>query len=252
MKSPLRYFTLLLLVFLLNPVVAQEKSDTLPEDYKRNVIKWNLTPFLLWGSENINLSYERVLEAHRSFSVNAGYFVLPAIIGSYDSINISSTRKRSGFSVSGDYRFYFKNRNTRRAPDGLFWGPYGSFHHYSFENYFEVVNSSIGHGSLSLDGGISIIGIGVELGYQFVIKERFTIDLIFMGPSVSIYTGKLKIDGDISADGENEYLDAIRDILTSKYPFLDELLNNKEFSTKGAATNFGYGMRYLIQIGYRF
>jgi len=129
------------LFIFISPCLSQDKYDTLPSVYKRNILKWNATPFFLWGSKNINLSYERVIKPFRTFSVNAGYFVLPSL-GTFDSINISHDRKKSGFSVSGDYRYYFKGRNTRNAPDGLFWALYGSFHHYQFQNDFEVLNSS--------------------------------------------------------------------------------------------------------------
>ncbi len=48
---------------------------------KRNVLKWNLTP-MIWSIKNVNLSYERVTSSHGSFSVNAGYFILPLLGGS--------------------------------------------------------------------------------------------------------------------------------------------------------------------------
>ncbi|MCF8364519.1 MAG: autotransporter outer membrane beta-barrel domain-containing protein [Bacteroidales bacterium] len=235
----------------LSPCISQEKYDTLPEGYKRNVLKWNVTPFFLWGSQNINLSYERVLKPYRTFSINAGYFVLPSL-GSFDSLNFTNERNKSGFSISGDYRFYFKGRNTRNAPDGLYWAVYGSYHHYQFQNDFEVNNSPTIQGKLDLDGSVNVFSAGVELGYQFLIKDRFTIDLIFMGPSLSVYTGQLKLDGDLTVDEKDEYLKAIRDILTGKFPFLDDLVEYGGFSEKGTSTSFGYGFRYMIQLGYRF
>lgn len=221
------------------------------EKYKKNIIKWNLTPFILWDSRNINLSYERVLKPHRSFSVNGGIFLLPTS-GIFDSLNIQNTVKQSGFSVSGDYRFYFKNRNLKQAPDGLYWGPYASFHHYQFENDISVLNNPNIQGDLILDGNFNIISAGVEIGYQFIIKERLSIDLIFMGPSLSLYEGSLKLDGQIESEEYEDYLNAIRDVLIAKMPFLDELINEGEFNDKGSSASLGFGLRYLIQIGYRF
>lgn len=228
-----------------------QNDSTFAPDYKRNVIKWNLTPFLLWSKRNINISYERVLKPNRTFSVNAGYFVLPST-GIYDSLNIQTARKNSGFTISGDYRFYFKNRNKNHAPDGLYWGPYGSFHYTQFENDILVFDGDIAKGTLNLDANISILSAGVELGYQFVIKEKFTIDLIFMGPSFSVYSGKIGLAGDIDVEGNEEYLKAIRDILISKFPYLDQLIAEGSFSGSGYSTNLGFGLRYMIQIGYRF
>lgn len=234
-----------------NSLKAQGSAFILPDDYKKNVIKWNVTPFLIWGTRNINLSYERVLSPNRSFSINAGYFELPST-GLFDSISISNTRKKGGFTLSGDYRFYFKNRNKNFAPDGLYWGVYGSYHHYQFRNDLEVINSPNVQGMLELNGKLNIVSLGVELGYQFVIKERFTIDLIFMGPSLSMYNTNMTLDGNLTVDGQEDYLKAIYDILVAKYPGMKELIRDRKFDGKGAKTSMGFGLRYMIQLGYRF
>jgi len=243
-------FSALLFIFI-HPGFTQEKYDTLPADYKRNVIKWNITPFVIWSSQNINFSYERAIKPYQSFSVNAGYFVLPTV-GLFDSVRFNPTKKKYGFSISGDYRFYFKNRNTRNAPDGLYWGPYASYHYYQFQNTIEVTDNPSIQGSLALDGRFSVLSMGVQLGYQFVVKKNFTIDLIFMAPSVSLYSGKFNFDDDVVIDKEDEYLKAIRDILVSRFPFLDDLVEDGSFDTKGATSSFGPGLRYMIQVGYRF
>ncbi len=243
-----------ILFAMIEPAIAQkgyEFSDSV--DYKRNVIRWNMTPFLIWDKRNINIGYERAVKPYRSFSVNAGYFVLPSLVdGVYDSLNIERSGKKWGFTVSGDYRFYFKNRNTRMAPDGLYWGVYGSYHHYQFENTITVFDSDLADGTATLGANINIFSGGVELGYQFIIKERFSIDLIFMGPALSMYSGKFRLDGNLDVDEESEYLQAVYDILKSKYPGFEQLLQEKKLTTNGANLNLGFGMRYMIQIGYRF
>ncbi len=237
------------LFLICQPGRAQSKID-FPDGYKRNVIKWNLTPFLLWTKKNINFSYERTLSPFRSFSINAGYFELPAT-GLFDSLYLTSTSNKGGFSVSGDYRFYFKNRNMHFAPDGLYWGVYSSYHYFRFENNVRIIKNENIQGQLHLNGGINIFSAGVELGYQFAIKKRWTLDLVFMGPSVSIYQGKLSLTGDLQGSNE-DYLEAIRDILIGRFPFLDELIDKGKFNDRGMSTSLGFGMRYLIQFGYRF
>jgi hypothetical protein len=239
----------ILVVFAFNSF--SQNDSIIPPDYRRNIIKWNPTPFVLWSAKDINFSYERILKPYRSFSLNAGYFVLPSS-GIYDSLNIKAARRNWGFTVSGDYRYYFKKRNKNFAPDGLFWGPFGSFHYTGFENDIEVLNSDLAQGTLNLRADVAILSAGVELGYQFVIKEKFTIDLIFMGPSFSVYSGKISLGGNLALDENDEYLKAIRDILIEKYPFLPELVNIGEFNSSGVSTSFGFGMRYMVQLGYRF
>ena len=219
---------------------------------KRNVIKWNPTP-MIWSISNINLSYERVTSEYSSFSVNAGYFVLPLLQGNIaDSFNIKQNNKNWGFSVSGDKRYYFKKRNPGYAPDGLYWGIFGSVHYYEFESAFTITNSSVASGDLILNGNIGIISAGVELGYQFVLKNNITIDLIFIGPALSTYSGKISIGGNLDVDEDSEYLKGIYDVLVAKYPGIDKLLDKKTLKKDGTVFSLGPGFRYMIQIGYRF
>jgi len=245
------FLLVLWLIFLFSNSIFSQNDTVFTADYKRNIIKWNVTPFLLWSYKDINISYERVTKPYRSFSVNAGYFELPSLEG-LDSLNFTRTQKKRGFSVSGDYRFYLKKRNKRGAPDGLFWGPYSSFHYTQYDNHLIVLDSEIAQGELETDLQLGIIGVGVELGYQFVIKEKFTVDLVFLGPSYSLYAGKVKFGGNLTFDEESEYLKAIHDILIARFPYLDDFVKEGTFSDSGFAKNFGYGMRYMIQLGFRF
>ncbi|MCF6342613.1 MAG: DUF3575 domain-containing protein [Bacteroidales bacterium] len=237
------------------PAIAQ-KDYTFPESvkYRQNVIKWNLTPFLLWSKKNINIGYERALSPYRSVSVNAGYFELPAMFeGLADSLDIQGSRKKSGLSLAADYRFYFKNRNKRMAPDGLYWGIYSSYYHYQFENEITIIDGSSIRGDLQFGANVNILNAGVELGYQFVLwKDRMTIDLIFMGPSLSMYAKKFTLSGDIAVDKEDEYLKAIYDILSASIPGFDKLVNEGNLSTGGVNVSMGFGLRYMFQIGFRF
>lgn len=226
-----------------------QNDSLLGSGWRRNVIKWNMTPYILWSSRDINISYERVLKPYRSFSVNVGYFELP-VSGRFDSLYFSQSTDKGGFTFSGDYRFYFKNRNRRLAPDGLYWGVYGSYHSTWFGTTVEVLENNLASGSFHTDVNISILSAGVEIGYQFAIKKRLVVDLIFMGPSLSLYTGKILLSGKVNI--EEDYEEAIRDVLIGKLPFLDELIEKGEVKTTGATVSLGFGLRYLIQIGYRF
>ncbi len=138
------------------------------------------------------------------------------------------------------------------APDGLYWGAYGSYHYTQFSNDITVLNNPSIEGNLLFGAKLNVVSAGVELGYQFIIAERLSIDLIFLGPSLTMYEYKLSLTGDLDYDETNEYIKAIKDVLNSLIPGFDELVENKEASATGANFSLGYGVRYLIQIGYRF
>ena len=114
------------------------------------------------------------------------------------------------------------------------------------------MNSSVASGDLILNGNIGILSAGVELGYQFVFKNNLTIDLIFIGPALSTYSGKLGISGNLDVDEDSEYLKGIYDVLVARFPGIDKLLDEKSVKSNGAVFSLGPGMRYMIQIGYRF
>lgn len=245
------------LIYLSQPLLGQ-KGYSFPDSvkYKKNVIKWNLTPFLLFSYKNINIGYERVVSPYQSFSVNAGYFELPQYSANLlDSLNIENSTDRSGYTVSADYRFYFKKRNKHMAPDGLYWGPYGSFHHTQFDNKIVLLDQDPAVNAL-FGTKINILSAGIELGYQFIIKERLSIDLIFMGPSLSMYNFNMTLgaegDGNIEVDPDDEYLQAIYDILVAKVPGFEKLFKEGEVTTSGSNVSMGMGLRYVVQIGYRF
>jgi hypothetical protein len=94
MKKIILVLSILILSGNMNPAWAQ-KGYEFPDsvNYKKNVVRWNITPFILWGTSNINFSYERVLKPYRSVSVNAGYFVIPTFLSGrlLDSLNITTT-----------------------------------------------------------------------------------------------------------------------------------------------------------------
>lgn len=202
--------------------ISAQSNDSLSGNYKRNVIKWNLTPFIFCSQSNINLSYERVIKPYQSFSINAGYFELP-VKGLSSGLKFINTRKHGGFSLSGDYRFYFKKKNLNRAPDGVYFGPYVSSHYYRFQNDIQVVDVPDIQGNLQTETTLGILSAGVQLGYQFVIKDRVTVDLIFLGPSLAAYRGKIVIDGYITIEEKGEYFETIRNILFDKFPALINL-----------------------------
>ena len=249
MKNVLLIILSTTFVFFTYNGLSQNNSEFPDTNYRKNVIKWNMTTFILFSKKNINVSYERVLKPYRTFSINAGYFEIP-FGGLFDSLFINNTYEKSGFSISGDYRFYFKERNKKWAPDGLYWGIYSSYHHFQFSNTVQFINRPDIQGDVEFGGNFNIISAGAELGYQFIIKDKLSIDLVFIGPSLSAYSRKFTLGGNVN--NENEYLEAIWDAIKNKYPHIQELAESGEIVNNKTKTHIGFGMRYLIQVGYRF
>lgn len=256
----MKKITFILILFIMSTPAFHAKAqkgyefpDTIK--YKKNVIRWNITPFLLWSTNNLNFSYERVLKPYRSVSINAGYFVLPSLTNGrlLDSLNISHSKSKSGFNIAADYRFYIKKLNVGMAPAGLYWGVYGAYYYYQFESDVEFLDNDLVTATASLGGKLNIFSAGLELGYQFIIKERLSIDIIFLAPSISAYSTKLNLKSSgLDFNEQNEYLQKIYDAMAAKIPGFEQLISDGYSTDSGFDTNIGIGVRYLIQIGYRF
>jgi len=234
---------------------AQQTDTTLHINTKkeyRNTFKWNITPQLLWGGSNLVFGWERKLSSHRSFSINIGHLQFPTLIGEESKlVNIISSSKNTGFSFAFDYRFYAKKRNKKEAPDGLYWAPFFVSYNYNMINEIHLLDdNSVIIGTAELESKINAFNLGVELGYQFVFKERFVFDMVLIGPAAGFYKAKFDLSGDIQ--GNNQHLQTIKDILANRIPLLGKLLENSTVETNGNLSAFKPGFRYLLQVGYRF
>mgnify|MGYP003561713983 FL=1 len=129
----------------------------------------------------------------KALSLNVGRLEFPELVSlNLSSLNVGTQKDRGGFSIAADYRRYFKTRNRGLAPDGLYWGPYIAYYTMGLQNSWIYTDSNtFDQSNLTLDGRINILNVGVELGYQFVIKRRLTVDLIFIGPGVGFYLENL-------------------------------------------------------------
>ncbi len=219
--------------------VAQ--SDSL--SYRPNLIKINFTTRLLYPVAYV-ATYERVIKPYQSFSITGGYLELFGT-GLLSGIKAQGTGSNGGFTLGGDYRFYMKHENKFKAPHGLYWGPFVGY--YSFNKSWNLSNSVSGNAA-TLKSELEILNIGVQLGYQVVLKDRWAFDFIFLGPSLSNYAFKMDLNGNFTPDEENEVVQGILD----KFPLLGDLVDGKTISTHGRSSSWAPGYRFTIQVGYKF
>jgi hypothetical protein len=250
MKTINKQLICIVILFFVTSIGAQaQKGDT---TLRRNTVKLDITSYWLYRNA-VMFSYERVVKSRPSqtWAITAGLQEFPTLVGQLvDTIAVKNENKSSGYKVGGEYRFYLQKENKYGAPHGVYIGPYTSYHHYSNTRGIEVNNNGqIQNGNL--ESNFNILNIGVQLGYQFVLNNRWTIDLVFVGPSVSNYAFKSSLDGNISVNPDeitNEVLLALMD----KYPGFKDLINEGDFSSQGRINTWAYGYRYQFQIGYHF
>ncbi len=244
-----RFVCLIAILIISGQLYAQQDSSKInhEKEYK-NTIKLNLTSWILYSS-GVQLNYERILSPKRSITVFGGIieFPMPTVIAN-SPLDFNRNKSKSGFVIGSEYRFYLAKENKDPAPHGVYLAPFVSYYHFNNQRYG---NDSTNSDNLTLSTSMNFLNIGGELGYQFVIKKRFVIDCVVVGPAISSYYFSVKLLGSTSGD-YNEHIQAIIDALKEKYPLLKDLSNGQTVGNSGVSNFWALGFRYAIHIGYRF
>lgn len=239
----MRYF-LAAIVVSVSTFCSAQSQDSVPT--RLNTIKLNLMTSLIYAN-SAAISFERVTKPNESWSATIGYVQFPKLGSLSSGTTVSDKNKRGGYIIGAEYRFYLKKENKFQAPHGVFIGPYANY--FLFKND-RIVTSADGLSEAILNSKITVLNIGFQLGYQFVIKNRWTIDMIFLGPSVSRYSLNLDLIGDFDADTvlENEIVAALAD----RFPLIKDLITDQSVDLKGTTSKWGGGFRYQVNVGYHF
>jgi hypothetical protein len=232
-------------------LVKGQSKDSLrtAKDYK-NIIKLNLTSNILYSLPLIE--YERIVKKNQSFSVQVGIVSLPfGKSSTADSLYFQSDVKKSGYSLTADYRFYLASENKDPAPHGVYIGPYFGYYQFDNERTMRIGSSP---SPIVLNSKIQVVSIGVQLGYQFVLgkQKRWTLDCIVVGPSLTNYNANLKLTGNVDPAKIDEALKKILDGVANRFPIVGDLLKERTADFKGSADSWTAGFRYSMHLGFRF
>jgi hypothetical protein len=219
-----------------------------PEQQRKNIIKLEITHALYPNS--FVMSYERVTKPNQSLCVTSGYEAFPPLIDVSSTTRVRQNLNRNGFRIGSEYRFYLKGENRHLAPHGTYIGPYVAYHDFYNKREIEVEVDGITE-IAQLETDFGILNIGFQLGHQFIIKDRFTIDVITLGPAISNYYAKLKLKGDFTFDKDEVQSEILLKLL-DRFPMLEELLTDKEISSQGRFDSWSYGWRFQLNVGYYF
>lgn len=240
-------FTFMLLISSTN-VFSQ--SDF--RDFK-NSVKFNVTNTLLYDN-SYQFSYERIIKENQSLNIFTGYQEFPLItVDLSDNDDFSKKSNRSGFSIGVDYKFYLGNINKFKGPRGVYLAPFVSF--FQFRTDRDIIhtdpNTNV-QSSVNLSSKFNLTNFGGELGYQFVLWDRFVIDCVLFGPSVTWYNFNTKLDGSIPGLEDNEVYQKVIEAIKNKFPGVEGITGDEGVQKKGVQSITAVGFRYNISIGYRF
>ncbi len=231
-----------------------------------NAIKLGLGSAIV--SSDINLKYERMFGNNHAVQLSFLYDT-PEQFGSTVIFPIDVPEEfrttLSGFAITPEYRYYFKDEE---GPRGFYAGVYARYRSRDLKK----VGS---YGSeIDFDAKINIrnFGGGIGCGVQWLIKDAFVIDWYIFGIGYNVYGAKVVAEPAAGADIEALKVDVLReidafdpsdlgtDIATEDLEALkgvirDEVVNLSEDNVKVNTPRISTGLIELragLSIGYAF
>ena len=245
----------ILSLFMIEPVISQdldnekEKPQTEKITYP-SIIKINS---LALAFSNISLLYERGIIPRVSAGIGVGYKYAgtdPKMLQVNNSGIRVNMNKIKGFSVTPEARYYIRSCDPSKL-EGFYAGVYLRYTGYKTTADFEYLPENNPAEYYHSDINMNEYGVGIQLGYQMIIKERFSIDFLFFGPRFSSYYLTYGFNQPPSEEFLNdlsEYLNEVVDRLGADYN-----VDIKQEGEANASSTFSFAnMRFGLSLGFAF
>lgn len=216
---------------------------------RKNTLKLDLTHNLIYRNA-YNLSWERITKQNQSLGFTVGYQEFPQVFNLGENVEGNRENDSGGYKFGAEYRFYLQKENKFSAPRGVYIGPYFTVLGFNTSRDITYIGGEEPE-EATYNARFRLYSVGAQLGYQFIFNDRWSVDLVLVGPSLTRYNANMRLEGDFEFDPEdvqNEILEGLID----KFPGLGDLLSEKELDSSGKVDMFGIGYRYQFLIGYRF
>jgi len=200
-----KLFVLVFLACWVSFGFAQDEDSLTIE--RNNVVKFlpvNL-PF-----QSISFEYERMINPSNYLTLGIGIPNQKSLIGKY-GMDVNSELKTAELGtmhIRAAYRHY---TGQRMLPKGFYIEPYlkyqkitgnGSVENTDFDNTYKG----------KFDVNLNSMNLGFQLGAQFLIAKRITVDFYFLGLEVGFLSGDVTAISDQLADADNLKADIEKNI----------------------------------------
>jgi len=242
-------------VFMVVPALTQDSIAIKPVQEKvkvrhPNIIKINT---LALPFNNLSLYYERSIIPRLSAGIGFGYKyggLIPKVFSVNNSVIEFEMDKIQGYSITPDVRYYLKSCDAGKL-EGFYVGLYFRYTYYSTDVNFTYSQINLPVEYPHADMVMKEYGLGIELGYQLILWERFSIDFLFIGSRYSFYRIGYKFDTEPSQeflDDLSQHLNQVVDNLGIDYNVEVEQEKGTEFRA-----SFPFlSMRFGLSLGFAF
>ena len=253
MKSVLLLFFALLLhqtILMCQDADSANTSQFEEQITHPNIIKINT--FAL-AFNNVSLLYERAINPRISVGMGMGYKysgVIPKVFSINSSTISIESEDIQGFSITPEARYYLKSCDPGKV-DGFYAGLYLRYTGFQSAGDFDYEPENGIPEFYESDIDLDEFGVGLQLGYQLRIKERFSIDFLILGPRISWYSfdyGFTPAPSQQFLDDFSDYLNEVIDRFGFDYDVEVEPEGEGNFSTNFSFVNTRFG----LSLGYSF
>jgi len=251
--NKLKLFAILFFLTICQTSYSQDSSFTNFEKTKisrPNNIKINTIslPF-----SNISLIYERGIVPRLSAEIGINYKyggVAPKLLSvNNSSIGVNMDEIR-GLSITPEIKYYLKTCDPTLL-EGFYVGAYLRYTKYQSGINFSHNVISQTTNEYRAEIGMREMGVGIKLGYQLLIKKRFSVDFLFFGPRFSNYKFAYEFKDAPSQEFYDDLSDYLNDVLDRFGR--DGNVNIKKSGEAEASTSFSFvNMRFGLSLGYTF
>jgi hypothetical protein len=120
----------------------------------------------------------------------------------------------------------------------------------AFDN--EVTTSAGSKAELNVDFLFRVATVGFQLGYQFVWRDRISLDMVLFGPGISGYKLQAELSTTLDPSQESEFFNKLNEKLQEKIPGYSLVIKPGEFEKTGSVSTTSVGYRYIVMLGFRF
>jgi hypothetical protein len=213
-------------------------------------VKWAPTGLIL-GSLSLQAEYNFLPKS--SLTAKIGIPVGRTYHSTFDGKNVNMNMKAVSFLAG--FRHYFSKKLMR----GFYTEPFFTYVHHSSDG---MGDGTLNGQPVTMDftNNYNGVGVGVQLGTQFIIAKKFVIDLFFLGPQVTSSRNTFRaIDRSNSASWTTIQADeAEQDIITflNQFPFIKNKVDvhvdkpNRTVTAdfKGALVGMRFGVSFGIAL----
>ena len=215
-----------------------------------NIVKINS---LALAFNNISLVYESGILPRLSAGIGVGYKYAgdePKLFTVNNSRVGADIGQINGFSITPEVRYYIKTCDPSLL-EGFYAGLYLRYTRYSSDVKFGYEPENKPVEFYTSDVALNEYGVGIQLGYQLMIKERFSIDFLLFGPRYSSYHLGYEFDQTPSQEFLDDLSEHLNEIV-DRFGF-DYDVNIKKEGDAKASSSFSFAnTRFGISFGFAF